>query len=263
MTFSLIGRCARTGALGIASTTGGIAVGARVGFIAHGVGAVLTQHRTDPRLGPRMLALLADGASAAQAVAGAVASIAPEHAAWRQMGAMHARGETAFFHGASVKPARGARQGEGCLALGNVLADEAVLDAMVAGFAADGPLAERLLAGLDAGLAAGGEGAPLVSACLKVAAEPGFCRIDLRIDRDAAPLAALRLLYAAYAPHAEEYARRALDPTLASGAAAEAAMKAALEGGTSPSPCPSPEGEGTPPGEGCRTVPSPSGRRTG
>jgi uncharacterized Ntn-hydrolase superfamily protein len=229
MTFSLIGRCARTGAIGLASTTGGIAVGARVGFLAHGIGAVLTQHRTDPRLGPRGLALLADGASPAQAVAGVVASIPAEHAAWRQLGAMDAHGATAFFHGASVKPACGAVQAEDCLALGNVLASEMVLDAMVAAFADPAPpLAERLLAGLEAGLAAGGEGGPLVSACLKVAEEPGFARLDLRIDRDAAPLGALRALYEAYVPHAGEYARRALDPTQASGAAAEAAMKAAL-----------------------------------
>jgi uncharacterized Ntn-hydrolase superfamily protein len=231
MTFSLIGRCARTGAVGIASTTGGIAVGARVGFLAHGIGAFLTQHRTDPRLGPRGIALLADGATAAQAVAGVVASIPPEHAAWRQLGAMDATGMTAFFHGASVKPASGAVQGQDCLALGNVLASAAVLDAMVGAFALPGPLAERLLAGLEAGLAAGGEGGKLVSACLKVAEEPGFARIDLRIDRDPASLAALRALYEAYAPHAAEYARRALDPARASGAAAETAMKAALNPG--------------------------------
>ena len=58
MTFSLIARCARSGHLGIAVATSDIAVGGRVAFAAAGVGAVLTQHRSDPRLGPRGLDLL-------------------------------------------------------------------------------------------------------------------------------------------------------------------------------------------------------------
>jgi uncharacterized Ntn-hydrolase superfamily protein len=230
MTFSIMARCVRTGAIGIASTTGGIAVGARVAFIEHGVGALLTQHRTDPRLGPRGLALLGAGCNARYAVAGLAASIPPGEARWRQLAAMDGTGATAFFHGDSVKPARGAVQVENAIALGNVLAGESVLQAMATAFttAPQLPLGERLLVALEAGLAAGGEGGPLVSACLKVAHEPGFARIDLRIDRDPQPVSALRLLWQAYAPHADEYARRALDPEGASGAAAETAMKQGL-----------------------------------
>jgi uncharacterized Ntn-hydrolase superfamily protein len=230
MTFSIMGRCARTGAIGIASTTGGIAVGARVAFIEHGIGAVLTQHRTDPRLGPRGLALLRAGCDAAHTVAGLAASIPPTEARWRQLAAMDATGASAFFHGEQVKPARGAVQVPNGIALGNVLASEAVLRAMADAYAADPAMAlvDRLLAALEAGLAAGGEGGPLVSACLKVAQEAGFARIDLRIDRDPDPVAALRHLWQAYAPHADEYARRALDPEGASGAAAETAMKQGL-----------------------------------
>lgn len=231
MTFSLIGRCARTGAMGIAATTGGIAVGARVAFVAFGIGAVLTQHRTDPRLGPRGIALLADGCTAAAAIAALAASA--ETPEWRQLAAMDAAGRTACFHGAAVKPVRGAAEAQDVIAIGNILANDAVLPAMAAAFAADpaAPLATRLLAGLAAGEAAGGEGGPLVSACLKVAAEPGFARIDLRIDRDARPIAALAALWDAYAPHAEEYARRAMAPQAAAGGAAETAMKAALSPG--------------------------------
>lgn len=231
MTFSLIGRCARTGALGIAATTGGIAVGARVGFVAHGVGAVLTQHRTDPRLGPRGLALLADGCTPEATIAALVASAGA--AEWRQLAVMDFSGRTACFHGASVKPVRGAAEAPDVIAIGNILANGSVLPAMVAAFsaAADAPLAERLVQSLAAGNAAGGEGGRLVSACLKVAAEPGFARIDLRIDRDPDPIGALAALWTAYAPHAGEYARRALAPEQAAGAAAEAAMKAALSPG--------------------------------
>ncbi len=61
MTFSLVGRCARTGMLGAAVTTSSIAVGSRCQHARAGVGASLTQHRTDPRLGPLALDLLARG----------------------------------------------------------------------------------------------------------------------------------------------------------------------------------------------------------
>ena len=55
MTFSLLGRCARTGMIGAVVTTSAAAVGSRCPFARAGVGAVLTQHRTDPRLGPLAL----------------------------------------------------------------------------------------------------------------------------------------------------------------------------------------------------------------
>ena len=74
MTFSLIARCPRTGQIGAAVTTSSIAVATRVPFCAAGIGAVLTQHRTDPRLGPRGLKLLRSGCSAAETVAALVAS---------------------------------------------------------------------------------------------------------------------------------------------------------------------------------------------
>ena len=57
MTFSLLGRCTRTGMLGAVVTTSSIAVGSRCPFARAGVGAALTQHRTDPRLGPLALDL--------------------------------------------------------------------------------------------------------------------------------------------------------------------------------------------------------------
>ena len=55
MTFSIAGRCARTGMLGAVVTTSSMAVGGRCAYARPRIGAVLTQHRTDPRLGPKML----------------------------------------------------------------------------------------------------------------------------------------------------------------------------------------------------------------
>ena len=168
MTFSLIARCPRTGQIGAAVTTSSIAVATRVPFCAAGVGAVLTQHRTDPRLGPRGLELLRSGCTAAETVAALVAST--PHEGWRQLAVLDAVGRTAHHHGARVKPERGVAHGPGVLALGNILSSAAVPEAMLAGFlAAEAePLAERLLRGLEAGEAAGGEHGDVTSASLMV-----------------------------------------------------------------------------------------------
>ncbi|RVT97811.1 DUF1028 domain-containing protein [Rhodovarius crocodyli] len=212
MTFSLIARCARTGQLGIATTTSGIAVGSRVPWAAAHVGAVATQHRTDPRLGARGVELLRSGCTAEETVA-ALAASTPDHQ-WRQIGVVDAEGRTAFFHGARVKPRSGAVQGQGVLALGNILANDDVLPAMVAGFdaASDAPLAERLIRGLEAGEAAGGEHGAIQSAALYVVAEESFPYVDLRVDRGAAPLEELRALWKVYLPELDLYVRRAVDP---------------------------------------------------
>jgi uncharacterized Ntn-hydrolase superfamily protein len=212
MTFSLIGRCARSGQIGIAATTSSLAVGARVQFVAPGVGAVLTQHRTDPRLGPRGLSLLRSGCTAAQTIAALVAST-PDHG-WRQLAAMDAAGRTAHFHGARVKPESGAAHGPGVVAIGNILSSAAVPAAMAEGFAADPalPLAERLLRGLEAGEAAGGEHGAVRSASLLVFGEHDFALVDLRVDGDAAPIPRLRALWEEYAPLVEAYVVRVLDP---------------------------------------------------
>ena len=61
MTFSIAGRCARTGMLGAVVTTSSMAVGGRCAYAQANVGAVLTQHRTDPRLGPKILDSLKRG----------------------------------------------------------------------------------------------------------------------------------------------------------------------------------------------------------
>ena len=55
MTFSIAGRCARTGMFGVAISTSSIAVGARCPWVRAGVGAVATQNVTLPALGSQIL----------------------------------------------------------------------------------------------------------------------------------------------------------------------------------------------------------------
>ncbi|MGH7152860.1 MAG: DUF1028 domain-containing protein [Acetobacteraceae bacterium] len=212
MTFSLAGRCARTGMLGVAVTTSSIAVGSRCGYAKAGVGAVLTQHRTDPRLGPLGIALL-EARKDAQATVREIARSTPERD-WRQLAAIDAGGGTGFFHGAHIRSVHAGVQAEDCVAIGNILADIGVPAAMAAAFARDPaePLAERLVRGLEAGLSAGGERGPVRSAHVLVVYQHSFPYVDLRVDEADAPIAALRALWTAYEPQADDYVARAIDP---------------------------------------------------
>jgi len=212
MTFSLLGHCRRSGEFGAVVTTSSPCVGARVPFLSAGVGGILTQHRTDPRLGPRGLDLMRSGCSSTEAIAALVAS-SNAHA-WRQMAAIDAHGATASFTGASNRPAVAEAHGDGCVAIGNILHHDSVVHAMIDAFAAlsERCLAERLMAALEAGEAAGGEGRPLQSAALVVVANDPFPWVDLRIDLSATPLPDLRRLMETFLPSAALYRTRALTP---------------------------------------------------
>ena len=74
--------------------------------------------------------------------------------------------------------------GTDCIAAGNLLRDRDVPAAMARAFAGDVSLhlAERLLRGLEAGLAAGGEMGPVKSAGLLVVHEHPWPLVDLRVD---------------------------------------------------------------------------------
>ena len=212
MTFSLIGRCVRTGQIGAAVTTSSIAVGARCTYVAAGVGAVLTQHRTDPRLGPRGIALLRSGCSAQQTLNALVAST--PLARWRQLAVLDAAGNTAAYSGGRTKPEMSEAPAQDVCAIGNILASALVPAAMLRAFQADPSalLAERLLYAFEEGLAAGGENGPVRSAHLLVMERESFPLVDLRVDWHDTPIAELRSLWNRYAPQVNDYLIRALDP---------------------------------------------------
>jgi uncharacterized Ntn-hydrolase superfamily protein len=177
----------------------------------------VTQHRTDPRLGPRALELLRSGCTPQEAV-DAVAASTPHHA-WRQVAVLDATGVHAAFSGAGVTPGVAALGGEDSLAVGNMLTGDGVAPAMVEAFLdnRDAPLAERLVRGLLAGEDAGGETGRLRSAALLVVEQESFPLVDLRIDDDERPLHALAALWATYEPWTRDFVRRALDPDGATG----------------------------------------------
>ena len=164
MTFSMAARCNRTGMLGAIVTTSSIAVGSRCAFAAAGIGAALTQHTTDPRLGPLMLDQLRRGYTVEEAIGAAVGGT--PRSDWRQLAVIDNQGRSASHSGASVKPERAETHGRDCVALANIVRSDTVPAAMVKAFEADpaAPLASRLIDALEAGDAAGGEFKPLMSA---------------------------------------------------------------------------------------------------
>ncbi|KAB0581407.1 DUF1028 domain-containing protein [Ideonella dechloratans] len=215
MTFSIVGRCARTGQLGVAISSSSIAVGARCPWLEAGVGAVSTQNITLPALGPQVLGRLAEQTPAEAALAQVMAAEPwREH---RQVTVVDAQGRTAHFSGREALGLHHAVAGAQCVAAGNLLASPAVIEAMVPAFeSTPGPLADRLLAAMQAALAAGGEAGPVHSAALKVVGEVPWPIIDLRVDwAEADPIGQLAGLWQAYRPQMQDYLTRALDPTAA------------------------------------------------
>jgi uncharacterized Ntn-hydrolase superfamily protein len=213
MTFSLIGRCARTGMFGVAITTSSICVGSRCPWARAGAGAVATQNVTDPSIGPRALDLMAQGRSAPQALAEVIA--ANRYPDYRQVTVIDRNGQTAHHSGAKVLGTHAVAAQADCIAAGNLLRHRDVPAAMAGAFASDASLhlAERLLRGLEAGLAAGGEMGPVKSAGLLVVHEHMWPLVDLRVDwSDEGPISALRNLWRLYEPQMKDYVIRALDP---------------------------------------------------
>ena len=149
MTYSIVGRDAETGELGVAVQSQAFNTGAAVPWAWPGVGAVATQSFTDRRYGWRGLELMAEGASAADALDGLRAD--DELADFRQVGMMSADGRTSQWTGAHCVPSAGGAAGEGWIAQANMVESPRVWEAMGEAFeATTGPLAVRLLAALDA-----------------------------------------------------------------------------------------------------------------
>jgi uncharacterized Ntn-hydrolase superfamily protein len=216
VTFSLVGRCARTGMLGAVVTSSSPAVAARCARARARTGAACSQNVTDPSLGDRLLDCMGAGLSAVDAVAAVRASAA--HAEYRQLSAVDAQGRTAVFSGERTLGRHGTREGDGCAAAGNLLASDGVPGAMVAAFerAPEEDLGDRLLAALRAGRDAGGEEGPVRSCGLLVVDRVPWPVTDLRVDwSDGDPIEELARLWELWKPRARDYVTRALDPVSA------------------------------------------------
>ena len=212
MTYSIAAKCPRTGMFGVAVTTSSIGVGARCAYARAGVGAVLTQHRTDPRLGPQGLELLGQGLPAKDVIERLTRGV--PGIGWRQLAVIDNDGRTAAYHGDKITSVHSGDEGPGCIAIGNILRTTGVTRAMVDAFGADPQLhlAERLVRSMEAGYAAGGEPKQVKSAALLVVERESFPLVDLRVDFDPQPLVQLRWLWEIYEPSVKLYVDLAVNP---------------------------------------------------
>jgi len=194
MTFSILARDAKTGRLGGAAATGSLCVGGWV-LRGHAAAGMSASQGTAPSTlwGERVLERMRDGDSAEAAVA---AMVEPDSGRdYRQLSGLDPRGGTAAFTGAFSVPAAGARHRDGIVVAGNLLASETVLDAVMEGFLrAEGTFADRLLAALEAGAAAGSDSRGLQSAALLIVARDA-APLTLRVDMSDTPLLSLRALH--------------------------------------------------------------------
>ena len=215
MTFSLLGVDARSGAFGAVISSSSPAVAARCLAVRATVGAAASQNITDPRLGTRLLELLAEGASPQQAIDDVVAS-APD-VGYRQLAAIDGQGRTAAYSGPHTLGTHACAHATGAVAAGNLLAHTSVPGRMIEAFEASpgAKFGDRLIAALRAGLSAGGEEGPVHSAGLLIADAVEWPVCDLRVDWADDPVEDLAALWRLWEPQSDGYVQRALDPSAA------------------------------------------------
>jgi uncharacterized Ntn-hydrolase superfamily protein len=196
MTWSILARDA-DGALGVAVASRFFAVGALCPHVRSGVGALATQALVNPLYAAPGLDLLAQGTPPAEVVRLVTAADAGREA--RQFHVLDAQGRSAAHTGSACIGWCGHRAGPQFSVAGNMLAGPQVLTATAAAYAqgAGMPFAERLLAALDAGDAAGGDKRGKQAAALLICTTEAYPFLDLRVDDHPEPFVELRRLYLA------------------------------------------------------------------
>jgi uncharacterized Ntn-hydrolase superfamily protein len=196
MTWSIIARDSLTGQFGIAVATRFFAVGARVPHIAAGIGGIATQALVNPYYGIDGLKLLREGQNPRDIVKTLIA--ADSGHASRQLHILDAGGRIAAHTGRDCVDWCGHVEGNGFSIAGNMLAGARVLDDTAAAYIASEklPFAQRLIAAMRSGEAAGGDKRGKQSAALLIHDEEEWSALDLRVDDHADPLAELERLEA-------------------------------------------------------------------
>ncbi|MGX9417911.1 DUF1028 domain-containing protein [Vibrio sp. RC27] len=212
MTFSIAGFCKKTGMFGTAISSSSISVASRCAFAKSKVGVVLTQNITNPDLGPLGLEQLELGNTPQQALD--ILRRSEQHIEYRQLGILDGKNESVVYSGANALGNVGEAIGDSCIAMGNLLDNTSVPQAMVDFFEANEQLSlpERLLLSLQAGVDNGGEAGPVKSAGLKVYGDQNWPIVDLRVDWNDLPIEELGTLLDVYSPQIKDYILRAESP---------------------------------------------------
>jgi len=194
MTWSIIARDDATGQFGIAVATRFFAVGARVPHIAAGFGGIATQALVNPYYGIDGLKLLREGRTPRDIVETLIAADSGHES--RQLHIMDAGGRIAAHTGCECVDWCGHIEGKNFSIAGNMLAGARVLDDTAKAYIANQmlPFAQRLIAAMRAGEAAGGDKRGKQSAALLIYGDEEWSALDLRVDDHSDPLRELERL---------------------------------------------------------------------
>lgn len=197
MTYSLIAKDEKTGAIGLVTATGNLAVGGFVPHLRAGVGAVATQgFSTNYWYGINGLTRLENGEDAESVVKNL--TDADDGRAYRQMLILGQNGVGAAWTGDANTAEHAHIIGKNLVVGGNMLSNDQVIptmkDAFETAFDNDTSLPDALLTALGAAFEAGGDRRGTSSAVIKVVC-PNQLPLDLRVDDHATPVAELRRLF--------------------------------------------------------------------
>ena len=194
MTWSILARDDH-GRFGVAIASRFFAVGALCVHMGRGVGALSTQALMNPLYGPAGIALLGGGRTAAEVVATLIDADAGR--AQRQLHVMPASGMAAAHTGSGCIEWCGHQVFADFSVAGNMLAGPQVIAATAQAYveATALPMAERLLAAMAAGEAAGGDKRGKQAAALRIQGDEDYPELDLRVDDHAEPITELQRLY--------------------------------------------------------------------
>jgi uncharacterized Ntn-hydrolase superfamily protein len=200
-TYSIIARDRTTGELGMAVQSKAYAAGNRTMTAKGGIAVIAHQASSNPMYGELGIDLLQRGMTPQEALDFMVSGDRGREN--RQVAILDIEGRTAAWTGSRVQEWKGHRCTADYCVQGNIIVGPEVLDGMVQRYeaAAGQPLAERLLAALDGGQAAGGDRRGMQAAALLIvkplagAARFGDRVIDIRVDDHRMPLIELRRVF--------------------------------------------------------------------
>ena len=198
-TYSIVARDATTGEMGVAVQSHWFSVGSDVTWAEAGVGAIATQSFIDPAYGPRGLDLMKSGLSAEQALEALV--LVDEGRNVRQVAFVDVRGSVAAHTGAGCIEAAGHHLGDGYSVQANMMLNDKVIPAMSKAYeSAEGDLADRLMAALQAAQEVGGDIRGKQSAAMLIVKGESTGRpwadrvLELRIEDHPTPIRELKRL---------------------------------------------------------------------
>lgn len=198
-TYSIVAYDEQTGDMGVAVQSHWFSVGTMVTWGEAGVGVVATQSFVNPAFGPEGLNLLKEGKSAGEAVAALL--IKDKGREFRQLAILDAKGNVASFTGNDCIQPAGNIAGKNFSVQANLMSNDKIWPAMAEAFQkSKGPLAERMLAALEAAEKAGGDVRGKQSAAMLVVRAKSTGKVwedrlvDIRVDDSPAPLPELKRL---------------------------------------------------------------------